>query len=189
MGTQFERDLDTLRQKLLAMASRAEASVQSAVQSVAARDYDLARRVREDDEAIDRLEVEVDDLAIQLLAKAPLATDLRFIAVAMKISQNLERVGDEASKISNRARDLSQEAPLKVSVQIPQLAGLALQLLKSALDAFVNLNSAAARELIPQDRAVDALNREIHAELTRLMMESSENISRCLNLMVVAKSL
>jgi phosphate transport system protein len=189
MGTQFERDLDTLRQKLLAMASRAEASVQSAVQSVAARDYDLARRVREDDEAIDRLEVEVDDLAIQLLAKAPLATDLRFIAVAMKISQNLERVGDEASKISNRARDLSQEAPLKVSVQIPRLAGLALQLLKSALDAFVNLNSAGARELIPQDRAVDALNREIHAELTRLMMESSENISRCLNLMVVAKSL
>ena len=92
-----------------------------------------------------------------VLAKAPLASDLRLITVAMKVSQNLERVGDEASKIANRARDLSQEPPLKQVVDIPTMAGPVVQMLKSSLDAFVNHDAAAARALIPKDKEVDAL--------------------------------
>jgi phosphate transport system protein len=185
----FEQELADLKKTLLTMASHAETAVKGAVEALVARDYDLAARVREGDEVIDRFEVEVDEVAIGLLAKAPLASDLRLIAVAMKVSQNLERVGDEASKIANRARELSQEPPLKLVVAIPKLADLALQMLKGALDSFVSQDPAAARALIPQDKQVDALNKDIHRQLAHQMSQDAETISRCLNLMVAAKSL
>ncbi len=118
------------------------------------------------DTVIDQFEVEVDELAIQLLAKAPLASDLRFVTVAMKISQNLERVGDEASKIAKRGRDLSQEPPVKVQVDLPRIAKLALDMLKAALDSFVNRDPAAARAIIPRDKEVDDAEQTSH-ESTR----------------------
>lgn len=185
----FEQELDELKHTLLTMASHAEAAVKRAVEALVNRDYELAVRVRAEDEVLDRFEVEIDDTAVGLLAKAPLARDLRLIVLAMKVSQNLERVGDEATKIANRARDLSQEAPLKLVVPIPQLAELALSLLKSALDSFVNQDPAAARSLIPEDKKVDALNKDIHRQLAEHMVQSPETITRCLHLMVAAKSL
>src|SRR5947207_3754775 len=127
------------------MASHAEAAVTRAMRALVERDDAIAHKVEEDDNVLDQFEIEIDDCAIHLLAKAPLASDLRLITVAMKISQNLERVGDEASKIANRARDLSQEPPLKQVVDIPRMAGLAVQMLKRSLDAFVNHDAAAAR--------------------------------------------
>jgi len=185
----FEMELSGLKNMLLTMASHAESAVRRAVEALVQRDFDLAERVRADDAIIDRFEVELDELAIGLLAKAPLASDLRFIAVTMKISQNLERVGDEASKIAGRARDLAQETPLKLNVPIPQLAEQALHMLKASLDSFVNQDPAAARALIPQDKRVDALNKEIHHQLADHMISSPETITRCLALMVAAKSL
>jgi phosphate transport system protein len=185
----FVSELAGLKEKLLRMASYAESSVRRAVQALVTRDHELALRVRNEDGAIDRFEIEVDELAIQLLAKAPFATDLRLITAAMKISQNLERVGDEATQIAKRARDLGQEPPLKLVVEIPQMANLALQMLKRALDSFVNHDPAAARALIPQDKQVDAMNKEIHRQLATQMVQNPDTISRCLNLMVVAKSL
>jgi phosphate transport system protein len=185
----LELELSAFKNTLLTMASRAEAAVKQAVDAVVTRDYDLAMRVRADDTVIDRFEVEVDETAIRLLAKAPLAGDLRLIAVAMKISQNLERVGDEATKIAKRARDLSQEPPLKLVVPIPQIAELALQMLHTSLDAFVNRDPGMARALIPKDKQVDALNKEVHRQLADQMIEDPETIARCLNFMVVAKSL
>jgi phosphate transport system protein len=185
----FVSELAGLKEKLLRMASYAESSVRGAVQALVTRDHELALRVRNEDGAIDRFEIEVDELAIQLLAKAPFATDLRLITVAMKISQNLERVGDEATQIAKRARDLSQEPPLKLVVEIPQMANLALQMLKRALDSFVNHDPAAARALIPEDKQVDAMNKEIHRQLATQMVQNPDTISRCLNLMVAAKSL
>jgi phosphate transport system protein len=185
----FEQELGELKNTLLTMASHAESAVKQAVEALGNRDDALASKVRGGDAVIDRFEVEVDEMAIRLLAKAPLASDLRLIAVAMKISQNLERVGDEATKIAKRARDLGQEPPLKLVVAVPQLAELALNMLKSALDAFVNQDPAAARALIPQDKPVDELNREIHRQLAAHMIENPDGITRCLSLMVVAKSL
>ena len=132
----IDMDLGDLKQKLLTMASHAETAVNEALRALVERDYDLALRVKEDDNVIDQLEVEIDDMAIHLLAKAPLASDLRLVTVAMKISQNLERVGDEATKIAKRARDLSQEPPVKVVVDLPRMAKLALDMLKAALDSF-----------------------------------------------------
>ncbi len=185
----FDTELDNLKQKLLAMASHAETAVNRAVQALVERDYGLALQVKEDDKVLDQFEIEIDDLAIHLLAKAPLASDLRLITVAMKISQNLERVGDEASKIANRARDLSQEPPLKQSVDIPAMARLAVRMLKKSLDSFVDHDPAAARALIPGDKEVDSLNKQIHRDLAQIMVADPETIPRCLNLMIVSKSL
>ena len=185
----FDYELGELKNRLLAMASHSELAVKQSINALATRDYDLSLQVRTDDIVIDELEVEVDEMAIRLLAKAPLARDLRFIAVTMKISQNLERVGDEAAKIAKRARDLSEEPSLKLRVDIPGLAEVVLRLLKSSLDAFVDKNPAAARALIPQDKEIDALNKAIHHQLVEEMVHDPETITRCLNLMVVAKSL
>jgi phosphate transport system protein len=187
--THFELELSDLKNTLLTMASHAESAVRQAVDAVVNRDYDRAMRVRTADAVIDRFEIDVDETAIRLLAKAPLARNLRLIAVMMKISQNLERVGDEATKIAKRARDLSQEPPLKLAVAIPQLAELALQMLHTSLDAFVNQDAPAARALIPQDKQVDALNKDIHRLLADQMISDAETVPRCLHLMVVAKSL
>jgi phosphate transport system protein len=189
MDNHFEIGLDELRQKLLTMASHAETAVNRAVQALVQRDAGLAQRVKDDDRVIDQFEVEIDEFAIQLLTKAPLATNLRLVTVAMKISQNLERIGDEASKIAKRARDLSQEPPVKLTLDLPRIAALALEMLKASLDAFVNKDSAAARAVIPRDKEVDALNKQIHNTLAQHMMENPGTIGRCLHWMVASKSL
>ena len=189
MENHFELGLDELRQKLLTMGSHSETAVNQSVQALVQRDHDLALRVKEDDRIIDQFEVEIDDLVIQLLTKAPLATNLRLVTVAMKISQNLERVGDEASKIAKRARDLSQEPPVKISIDFPRMAGMALDMLKSSLDAFVNKDPVAARAIIPRDKEVDALNKQIHEILAQHMVANPDAIGRCLNWMVACKSL
>ncbi|MGD0208125.1 MAG: phosphate signaling complex protein PhoU [Verrucomicrobiota bacterium] len=189
MEHHFDTELDVLKQKLLTMASHAETAVNQALQALTQRDRDLALRVKEDDRIIDQFEVEIDELVIQLLTKAPLASNLRLVTTAMKISQNLERIGDEATKIAKRARDLSQEAPVKIVLDLPRMAGLALNMLKGALDAFVNNDPAAARALIPRDKEVDALNKQIHNALVQHMVENPDTIGRCLHLMVVSKSI
>jgi len=185
----FDMELDVLKQKLLLMASHSEKAVNQALQALIQRDRDLALKVKDDDRTIDQFEVEIDDLVIQLLTKAPLATNLRLVTVAMKISQNLERVGDEATKIAKRARDLTQEPPLKINIELPRMAGMALDMLKAALDAFVNRDSVAARAIIPRDKEVDALNKQIHEILAQHMVANPDTISRCLNWMVACKSL
>ncbi len=189
MENSFETGLNALRQKLLTMASHAETAVNQAVQALMQRDYDLAVKVRGDDNIIDAFEVEIDEMAIQLLTKAPLASNLRLVTVAMKISQNLERIGDEATKIAKRARDLSQEPPVKLYLDLPRLARLALLMVKDALDSFVQRDSTAARAIIPRDKEVDALNKEMHQMLAQHMMANPETIARCLHWIVAAKSL
>jgi phosphate transport system protein len=115
--------------------------------------------------------------------------ELRLITTAMKIAHDLERVGDEATTISRRCLELSREAPLQHAAEIPRLASMSLQLLKEALDTFVSRDPGKARELIPRDTPIDALNRQLHADLAEHMARHPEAIRRCLNLMVIAKSL
>jgi phosphate transport system protein len=189
MQTYFDDELANFKEKLLTMGSYAESAVSQAVQSLVERNDKLALQVQENDDIMDRLEVEIDDLAISLLAKAPLASDLRLITVAMKISGNLERVGDEATTISRRAMELNMEPPLKPFMDIPRMAGIALGLLKEALDSFVRKDPENARGIIPRDKEVDALNRQMYRELSSYMVENPSTVSRCLNLMTVAKSL
>ena len=185
----FDQELAALKEKLLTMASKAEAAVNNAIKALVDRDDDLARSVKEEDNALDQLEIEVDEMAIGLLSKAPLASDLRLITVAMKISHDLERVGDEATTISRRAVELGQEPQLKPYIDIPRMAKMALEMLGDALEAFVNANPEKARAVIPRDKEVDALNRQLHRELSSYMVERPTTITRCLNLIVISKSL
>lgn len=189
MDSNFEMELDSLRQKILVMASHAEKAVYQSVQALARRDGNLAAIVLQDDEILDRLEVGIDELIILLLTKAPLAGDLRLIPVAMKISQNLERIGDEAAKIAKRARDLLGEPDLKINFDFKTMADATINMVKDALNAFVHRDPSAARAIIPRDKEVDALNKGIYQILVQHMTENPRTIGRCLNWIVAAKSL
>lgn len=187
MTTHHDQEIAELKDKLLTMASLSEQAITLAIKALVDRDEELARKVKTDDNVIDRLEVEVDEMSVVLLAKAPLARDLRFIIVAMKIAHDLERVGDEAVAIAKRAIKLNQEPQLKPYVDIPRMAGMALEMIRDGIDAFVSRDTAKARALLSRDELVDDLHKQLQRELVSYMLEAPPNISRCLNLMQVAK--
>lgn len=187
--THFESEIAALQEKLLLMASRAEAAVNKAIRALVEREDDLAREVIQDDDYIDGLEKEVDEQVVVLLAKAPLAKQLRLIVSASKIARDLERVGDEATTIARRAIELNTEPQLKPYVDIPRMAAMAMQMLNAALHAFTSGETKLAVEVIPQDKDVDALNRQLYRELASYMIEKPTTITRCLHLMTISKSL
>src|SRR3954469_23672288 len=187
--THYSEEMTRLKESLLAMASHAESAVSRAMRALVERNDELARDVQRDDTILDQFEIEIDDTSLHLLTKAPLATDLRLITVAMKISQNLERVGDEAVTICRRAIDLGSEPQLKPYVDLPRMAAMSLEMLRDALTAFINRQPEVARAVVPRDTEVDNLNRQLHRELSSFMVERPSNISRCLALMIISKSL
>src|SRR3954469_13241051 len=187
--THYSEEMTRLKESLLAMASHAESAVSRAMRALVERNDELARDVQRDDTILDQFEIEIDDTSLHLLTKAPLATDLRLITVAMKISQNLERVGDEAVTISRRAIDLGTEPQLKPYVDLPRMATMSLEMLRDAISAFINREPEKARAVVPRDQDVDDLNRQLHRELSSYMVERPTTITRCLHLMVISKSL
>ena len=187
--THYNEEMNQLKESLLAMASHAESAVTRAIRALVERDDALAQSVIDDDNIIDQFELEIDDISIHLLAKAPVATDLRLTTAAMKISQNLERVGDSAVTIARRAIELGTEQQLKAYVDLPRMATMSLEMLRDAISAFINRETDKARAVVPRDKEVDNLNRQLHRELSSFMVERPANISRCLNLMVISKCL
>jgi phosphate transport system protein len=187
--THYAEEMTRLKESILAMASHAESAVARAMRALVERDEALALKVQEDDNILDQFEIEIDDLAIHILTKAPLATDLRLTTVAMKISQNLERVGDEAVTIARRAIDLNAEPQLKPYVDLPRMATMSLEMLRDSITAFINREPDRARAVVPRDQDVDNLNRQLHRELSSYMVERPTTITRCLHLMVISKSL
>ncbi|HVY70194.1 MAG TPA: phosphate signaling complex protein PhoU [Verrucomicrobiae bacterium] len=189
MSTHFDQELALLKETLLTMASHANSAVNNAIKALVERDDDLARSVIENDNVLDQLEIEIDDMGIALLAKAPLARDLRLITMTMKISHDLERVGDEATTIARRSIELSQEPQLKPYVDIPRMARMGLEMLNDSLDAFVNHDPAKARAVVPRDKEVDAIHKQLQRELASYMIEKPTTITRCLHLMTISKCL
>ncbi|HVU24856.1 MAG TPA: phosphate signaling complex protein PhoU [Opitutus sp.] len=187
--THFSEELTKLKESLLAMASHSESAVARSMRALVERDDALAQEVIDDDSILDQFEIEVDDIAIHLLAKAPLATELRLITVAMKIAQNLERIGDEACAIAKRSVELSREPQLKPYVDLPRMAAMSIEMLRDALTSFIEREPDKARSVIPRDKDVDELNRQLYRELSSFMVERPANISRCLSLMTVSKRL
>lgn len=189
MTNQQEQELGDLKDRLLTMASIAEKSVKLAIEALLDRDDNKARKVIADDSLLDDLEMEIDEVAITLLAKAPLATDLRLITMAMKFSRDLERVGDETTTICRRSIELSQEPQLKPYVDIPKMATIALEMLGDAMNAFVQRTPDKARDIVPRDKDVDALHKQLQRELSSYMIEKPSSITRCLHLMTISKCL
>jgi phosphate transport system protein len=186
----FEQELKSLKEQLLLMGGRAESIVRKSIESLRRRDLVLAQEVFEDDHAIDRLEIDVEESCLRLLAlQQPLAGDLRFITAALKISNDLERVGDHAVNIAGGAIRLADKPLLKPLVDIPRMADLAIGMLIGALDAFVRRDAESARRLVVRDDEVDDLNHQVFRELLSYMIEDPTTISRALELVLVARNL
>jgi phosphate transport system protein len=190
MERHFHQELDALKAQLLLMGGRTEAIVQKSVEALKRRDASLAREAIEDDRAIDRLEIDVEERCVGLLAlRQPLAGDLRVITAALKISNDLERVGDHAVNIAGGAIRLAALPSLKPLVDIPRMADMATGMLREALDAFVRRDAPTARRLVRRDDEVDQLNRQIFRELVSFMIEDPQTITRAMELVLVARNL
>ena len=184
-----QQALAQYKEKLLIMASHAESVVTRAVRAHLDRDEPLARQALETDEVIDQFEIQIDRIALGLLAQAPGEFELRQITCGMKIARELERVGDEATTIARRAVELMALPPLATPLDIAEMTFLANAMLKDALDAFVSGNTVLARGVIPRDRRVDEMNKTYQDDLNELMEASPENIRRCRHLAVISKCL
>lgn len=190
MQRHFDQDLAHLKQQLLAMGSLVEAQIEQALRALVDRDSDLAVSVVEQDHDVNALDVEIDDLCIQLLAlQQPTARDLRFITTGMKISSELERMGDLADNIAQRALELNLEPQLKPYIDIPRMASWTMRMVKECLDAFVNSDPALARKVCADDDFVDDVNEQLFRELLSFMLENPATITRAIRLTFVAKSL
>lgn len=186
----FEQDLRDLRDRLLSMAAKIESLIADAMRALAERDSGLAEEVRERDREVNRLEVDIDNLCNRILAlRQPAASDLRFITTALKIVTDLERCGDLAVNIAERALELNQAAPLKQYQDLPRLAQLAQSQVKLALDSFVAADTEKAEAVLQGDEHLDTLYVKILNELVSYMMEDSRTIRRGMALMFVAKHL
>jgi len=186
----FELQLRTLKDRLLLMGHHAEKMIADAMTALVERRPSLAEEVIKSDDTLDHLELEIDNLCYGILAlEQPVARDLRFIATALKIVRDIERIGDIAVNIAERARELIQEPVLKRLIDFPIMAQAAQRILKSSLDAFVNSDAEMAEKVIRDDRTIDDLYEQMFRELLTYMMEDTRYISRALKLIFIAKHL
>ena len=189
MALPLKQELEDLKDDLLLMASKASASVAKAVEAIDKRDDQLALEVESDDTEIDRMEIEIDKKSINLLAKAPLARDLRLIIIALKICTDLERIGDEATTIARRAQALNDFPASDHVEEIREMATTALEMIDAAIKSFAHEMPEEAKEVIPRDKVVDRFNKAMRVTLTEEMQRDSTHIPRSLDLMVVSKSI
>ena len=187
----FHEQLGTLKQRLLDMSAKAEELIALAIESLLERDPGKAEEVIKGDRQVDALEVEIDSLGVNLLAlQQPMARDLRFIVSALKISSDLERVGDHAVNIAQATLRLNEgSAVITPGPEIQEMANRARQMLGDALDAFVRADGALGREVCRADDAVDAMNESLFRILLTHMMENPGNISPAIQLLLVGRNL
>ncbi len=188
--THFQKELQILKENLLKMAAIVEEAIRNSVQSLVKRDSDLARKAFEVEDRINKLENAIDEMCLKLLAlRQPMAADLRFITSAMKITTDLERMGDQAVNIAERALSLNEDPQLKPYIDIPRMAEIVQSMVRDVLDAFVNRDSKLARSVCERDDLVDGLNNQVVRELLTYMLEDPKTITRAVHLMIVARCL
>lgn len=188
MNRHFDRDIQRLTEKLLRLGAMVEDSIRDSITALLERDSDLAEVVIKRDKAIDALELEIDQAVLELIAKMqPAAVDLRFVAAIMKITPDLERIGDLAQDVCERVIELNREPPFKRLSELETLARTAQEMVRQALDAFVNRDAVMAREVIARDDLVDHLTEQSFRELLTYMAESSDYIGRAIRLTFIGK--
>ena len=187
---EFEQELRHLREQLLLMGSHVEGIISASLRALVERDSELAQRTIEADRVVDRLEIEIDGLCLQILARRqPVASDLRFVTMVLKAVTDLERMGDLGVNISERVLELNNETPLKPYVDLPRMADETQIMLREALDAFVAKDADRARRVIARDQIIDDLYAQIFRELLTYMMEEAKNVYRATRLQSIAKYL
>jgi phosphate transport system protein len=184
----FDRDIEHLKELLLRMGAMVEDAISDSIRALLERDSAVAERVIAADDAIDQMELEIDQHTVELIAKMqPAAVDLRFVATAMKITPELERIADLAVDVCERAVELNREPLLKPLIDIPRLARMTQDMVRQSLDAFVRRDASLARQVIARDDEVDMLTEQSFRELLTYMLEDSRNISRAIRLTFVGK--
>lgn len=186
----FDMELKELKEKLLHEAGLVERAIQDAIKSLLERTPDVARKVIDDDDSINALEVEIDEFCLKLLAlRQPAARDLRFITTAIKINYDLERIGDMAVNICERVLELNQEPQLKPYVDLPAMANTVQVMVKESLDAFVKEDVQLALKVTQDDELVDSYLDQVFRELLTYMMQDARTISRATRLLFISKNL
>ena len=186
----FQQSLDDLKEKLLVMAGLAEQQIQRAVEAYRVRDLSICALVDHSELAINRMEREIDQAALDLLAmEQPMAIDLRFILAVIKINSDVERVGDAAKSISDRVRSMDTMAAADLPVDIPRMASLASNMVRRSLQAFIEADADLARTVLSMDDAVDGMNRAAHTALASLMAAESHRAPQALTALMVCRSL
>ncbi len=188
MQRHFDDELADLRSKILTMGELVESQIDNALHALIERDSGLAKKVIENDHAVNTLDVDIDETCLRLLAlQQPAARDLRFVTTAMKISTELERMSDLAENICERAIELNEEPQLKPYIDIPRMAKWTLRMVKVSLDAFVKSDADMARIVCADDDFVDDLTVQLFRELLSFMIEDPKTISRAIRLTYVSK--
>jgi len=188
--TRFHQNLDDLKEKLLVMAGMAEQSIQRAVEAYRVRDLSISDLVDRGEVAINRLEREIDQMALDLLAmEQPMAIDLRFILSVIKINADLERVGDSARVISDRVRELQAFQVVELPIDIPRTANLAGAMVRKALQAFIEGDAEMAESVLSMDDSVDKLNGAAHYTLLNLMKTEPSVAPQALNALMISRAL
>jgi phosphate transport system protein len=186
----FDRELGNLRQDLLRMAALAETAVGKSVESVTNRDSDRAREVIIDDITLNRMELAIEEQAFKLLAlRQPVATDLRLTVAAMRIATELERIGDQAVNIAERALELNSRPPLALPIDIKLMAEMALGMVRTSIDAFVNQDPKLALQVCQRDVEVDILDDEYIQKLLDSMIQESRWVTRLHHFIIVVRNL
>lgn len=186
----FDEQLDLLKRKIVRMATMVEEAITLSVRALVQRSTPLAEQVIAGDPYVDKLELEIDDESVGLVAlRQPVARDLRFITTSLKIVKDLERVGDLAADIAERVIELNRQPPMKPLADFAAIGEAAQKMLKDALDAFFNNDPETARKVLSADDRVDALNEKLFREMLTYMIEDPANIPRASHLMFVAKFL
>ncbi len=188
--TVFDEELQHLKEKLLKMGSLVEDAIKNSILALVDRDNLLAQKVIDNDRLVNTLDVEIDEESIRLIAlRQPMATDLRFITMAMKITTDLERMGDFAVNIAERAIELNEEPVLKPYIDIPKMREIAQGMIRDALNAFVKKDKELAINVIMRDDQVDDLKRDVLQELALFMAKDPSTVSRAMKVSFVAQYL
>jgi phosphate transport system protein len=186
----FRQELERLKSRLVDMSARTEEAVRDAVEAYLDHDEARAHRVIENDPQIDAIEMEIDEMVIQLLAlQQPMAGDLRFITMAMKISNDLERMADHAVNIAKEVKRLMQHPRIAALPEIEEMVSIAMKMLVDVLDAFIRRDAALARDVVARDDRVDDLHSNVFRILLTQMMENPRNIGPCTETLLVSRNL
>jgi phosphate transport system protein len=186
----FQQKLDELKERLLVMAGLVEQAIQRATEAYSTRDTELCELVKMSEPAINRMEREIDQAALDLLAmEQPMAVDLRFIIAVIRINADLERVGDQAVGIAGRVNDLGMFANVDIPVDTPKLASLSQAMVRKALQAFIEGDADLAQSVLTLDDQVDDMNHEAFRSLSELVRNKPEMSSQALNALIISRSL
>ena len=187
----FDKDLGQIESLLLEMGGIVETQISSAVKALVDRDIELGEQVRAQDKRVDDLEMQIDDLAIRLLAlRQPVAEDLRAVVCALKVSANLERIGDYSKNIAKRTTVLASGGDINGSAAaLRRMAREVERMLRDALDAYIQRDAELAAEVIDRDEEVDQMYNGLFRELLTFMAEDPRNISSCMHLHFIAKNI